>query len=228
MNSLTFSVRPVSGTEPVRWGFIPNFPEVETVEPTDLPPVEDPVWEARYDNDTEFRKHTTRRFELLEQKTTVATGRAVQSTIEVLSGLAVREIMAEKLGCCLYPDPHRHGGGLHVTRPGGYLHTHLDYAKHPILPDRERRVNLIAFMNRVWEPEWGGEFVLTDPSGVPVVRVPPTPGALLWFETGDLSYHGHLPVTGPVDRVTMAVYLLSDARPGTTRTRALFMPRRDK
>jgi Rps23 Pro-64 3,4-dihydroxylase Tpa1-like proline 4-hydroxylase len=38
---------------------------------------------------------------------------------------------------------------------------HLDYSIHPIT-GKERRVNLIIYMNKDWKEEWGGELNLWE------------------------------------------------------------------
>ncbi len=131
-----------------------------------------------------------------------------------------------RVGYTLEDDPTMHGGGVHVTDPGGWLNCHVDYAAHPYLSGKERRLNLIAFLNPEWHREWGGALQLCDPMGNAVKEIYPEPGLLVAFETGDESYHGVSKVTGPVPRITAAVYFLSDLRPGVTRKRALFMPNR--
>lgn len=59
-------------------------------------------------------------------------------------------------------DPYLHGGGLHCHPPGGKLDIHLDYMVHPLLPTKERRLNLIVFLNKNWLPEYQGELQLWD------------------------------------------------------------------
>ncbi len=129
----------------------------------------------------------------------------------------------------LQSDPLLHGGGIHISGPGGQLNIHLDYSKHPRLPLLERRINCILYLVPEWKESWGGATVLTAPDGHTVIeRIYPKPGRLLAFETNDLSYHGVEPVTCPegVERITMATYYLSHIRPGITRERALFVPNR--
>lgn len=129
----------------------------------------------------------------------------------------------------LQSDPLLHGGGIHRSGPGGALSIHLDYARHPLLPHLERRINVIVYLVPRWEEEWGGATVFTKPDGATVLnRVYPKPGRLLAFITDDLSYHGVEPVTCPegIERVTLATYYLSPIREGVTRERALFIPNR--
>ena len=204
-----------SGREPFRWWVFDGC-EFGVVVP---PPPDDLAWEARYDNDAERGKRTTRR---------IADVPGLLPLFERLRSAASLAEWSARLGCPVEDDPTLHGGGLHVTGPGGWLNTHLDYDRHPHVPDRRRAVNLIAFLNPEWRPEWGGALCLCDPSGAVVERIHPTPGRLAAFEVSDLSYHGVEPVAAdcPAERVTAAVYFLSAATAANTRQRAMFLPTR--
>lgn len=215
-----------SGVTPCRWWLWRDaVPAVDPVLISKLPGAWWSGWEARYDNDVERGKRSLRDpYALPPVFAEILTRMQSDSWLRRVSGL---------LGYEVENDPSLHGGGLHVTDPGGYLGTHLDYAAHPFLPGKERRVNLIAFLNPVWRKEWGGELRLCDPLGRVVKQFLPEPGLVVGFETGDESYHGVNPILkdekGLVPpRVTTAVYYLSDLRPGVTRQRALFMPSRSQ
>lgn len=202
------------GLDPVRWWVIDDF--APPVDLGSIPPVASSVWEAVYDNDAERAKRTTRDLDAVGLAPLFARLRSPEAVAE----------WSARLGYPVEDDHLLHGGGLHVTGPGGWLNTHLDYDRHPFIPDRRRALNLILFLNPEWRPEWGGALVLCDPGGEVVTRIEPKPGRLAAFEVGDLSYHGVEPVTGPVERVTAAVYYLSEATPNNTRRRALFLPTR--
>lgn len=205
------------GVEPFRWwvfdGWCPPWPDLVR-----LPVPSSDCWEARYDNDCERAKLTTRKAGWLS----FLTG-DLFPTMEAHGGEWRR-----RLGYPVRPDPTMHGGGLHVMLPGGHLSTHLDYDAHPLVAGERRALNLIAFLNPEWRAEWGGGLQLCDPMGEVKKRILPAPGRMVAFEVGDTSYHGvgrvadHAP-----PRVTAAVYYLSPAGPANTRRRALFIPNRN-
>lgn len=202
------------GADPVRWWAFDGA--VGPVDPADVPHKSDPFWEARYENDCEAGKRTSRR---------VDRPAGFWPALVALRSRAAE--WSARLGYPVEDDPTLHGGGLHVTAPGGWLSPHLDYDLHPHLPGRRRALNLIAFLNPEWRDEWGGALVLCDPMGAVVTRLRPRPGRVVAFEVGDLSYHGVEPVAPAApERVTAAVYYLSAAGPGNTRRRALFLPNR--
>jgi hypothetical protein len=203
-----------SGTHPFRWWVFDGWGP--TYHLPNLPAASAPVWEARYENDAERRKRTTRR---------VGDVYGMSAIFDRLRSLA--DEWSARLGYPVGDDPTLHGGGVHVTEAGGVLGVHLDYDRHPVLADRRRALNLILFLNPEWRPKWGGALVLCDPMGEVVRRISPAPGRLAAFECSDLSYHGVEPTAPDAPpRLTAAVYYVSEAGPTNTRTRALFMPSR--
>lgn len=205
------------GSDPVRWwvfdGWHESHGEVAFWNAVPGPAWEG--WEAKYDNDAERGKRTTRRIDWLP------LWGPLFGRMRRLAGE-----WSERLGYAVEDDPYMHGGGLHVTGPGGYLSCHLDYDLSPVVLGKRRALNLIAFLNPEWREEWGGALCLCDPVGNVVRRFYPAPGRLLAFETNDLSYHAVEEVTGPAERVTAAVYFLAEPGPWNVRRRAMFLPKR--
>lgn len=188
---------------------------IKPVSDDDIPSLDSPQWEARYDNELEQGKLTLRKPEgVLAERLKECVGSMMEWRI--------------RFGAELCEDPTLHGGGIHLMKAGGWLQTHLDYAKHPKLNGKERRLNIIAFLHPEWKPEWGGHLLLADPMGKPVVEIEPKPGRVVAFETSDNSYHGVRQLSKDAKpRVTAAVYLITNLRDGVTRERALFMPNRN-
>jgi Rps23 Pro-64 3,4-dihydroxylase Tpa1-like proline 4-hydroxylase len=206
-------MKTTSGCCPFRWWMTDNW--CTPIDLCWLPSREKPIWEARYDNDCESGKRTTRQLPL-----------DYTETMAMMRDPTLAELFSRILGYEVVNDETNHGGGLHVTEPGGWLNTHLDYDAHPHKPGWRRALNLIAFTNATWREEWGGALQFCDPLGKVVHQVYPRPGRLVAFEVSDLSYHGVSEITGHVCRVTVACYLLARASEQNTRQRALFMPKR--
>ncbi|NES82115.1 MAG: 2OG-Fe(II) oxygenase, partial [Moorea sp. SIO2B7] len=61
----------------------------------------------------------------------------------------------------IIPDPHFVGGGLHQIETGGYLKVHADFNRHNRLR-LDRRLNLLIYLNKNWQEEYGGHFELWD------------------------------------------------------------------
>lgn len=129
----------------------------------------------------------------------------------------------------LEADPHLHGAGLHAyPADGGKLDVHLDYSVHPV-SGKERRVNLIVYLNKDWDAAWGGQLQLWDAKMEKCCElVQPAYNSAVLFRTSDVSYHGlPVPMVGPAGefRKSIAIYYVSDVRPGAAqRLKAEFVP----
>lgn len=187
-----------------------------------VPPTTWAHW-VHYDNDCERYKRTCNATAFLPEPIT--------QLIHAMNDTAWIDRCRERLGIAdaLGRDPLLHGAGLHVTGAGGWLQPHLDYALHPRIPNAERRLNCVLFLNPEWPTSWGGAFELYDDAGQEVIaRVAPKSNTAVIWEPTDTAYHGTQAVTcpGKRERVTIAVYYLGPVRPYTTRKRALFVPKR--
>jgi hypothetical protein len=121
----------------------------------------------------------------------------------------------------LVPDPQYRGGGLHQILPGGYLEVHADFNRHPDT-GLDRRVNVLLYLNRDWEPVWGGQLELWDASMTRAVRrIDPTFNRMVVFTITDHAFHGHPePLRCPPGRArrSLAFYYYSDGRPPPERS----------
>jgi len=125
--------------------------------------------------------------------------------------------------CNLEKDPHLHGAGLHYYPSGGTLDMHLDYSIHP-KSGKERRVNLLVYLNREWSREFGGELLLMPSNDAGLMSkdtdvepklVTPAWNQAVLFRTTELSWHGLPgPITSPmkIGRKSVAIYYVSDPR----------------
>lgn len=182
-----------------------------------------PSW-VHYNNECEFRKRTSNK-EI----------RALSFWNDVLLYLTSDTIFSERIDDLPYlntgalvNDPYMYGSGCHVTDPGGYLQTHLDYAQHPKTPHYERRLNLVLFLNPEWKKEWGGHLEMYDDMGAQLeCSIEPRFNRAVIWEASDLAFHaGGLVSLDAPPRVTATAYYLGAARPNATRKRALYVPRR--
>jgi hypothetical protein len=106
----------------------------------------------------------------------------------------------------LLMDPLFHGGGLHESVRGGWLNIHADWTKHPSLP-LTRRLNLIIYLNRDWDRNWGGELELCDSATKTCrAKVLPVFNRAVLFPTTSETLHGFpTPITCPVDRTRKSI-----------------------
>jgi 2OG-Fe(II) oxygenase superfamily len=121
----------------------------------------------------------------------------------------------------LIGDPHCHHGGLHQTSSGGFLKVHEDQIVQPALR-LQRRINVIVYLNRGWQPEWGGELELWDRAmSRCCTRIEPRFNRVVVFDTVG-SNHGHPDPAavppGVVRRSAALYYYVSPAHPSASST----------
>jgi Rps23 Pro-64 3,4-dihydroxylase Tpa1-like proline 4-hydroxylase len=91
----------------------------------------------------------------------------------------------------LIPDPFFQGGGLHEIATGGKLGIHADFRIHRRLA-LQRRINVLIYLNKGWQPEWGGDLELWDRDMKTCVhRIEPLFNRCVVFNTDADSFHGH-------------------------------------
>jgi 2-oxoglutarate-Fe(II)-dependent oxygenase superfamily protein len=107
----------------------------------------------------------------------------------------------------LIPDPYYEGGGLHCSRPGAILTPHTDFHYYDRLA-LFRRINLLLYLNPVWEESFGGCLELWEKgSKKPAKLIIPKWGTCVIFRTDDRSVHGFsTPVTKDFWRCSIALY----------------------
>lgn len=113
----------------------------------------------------------------------------------------------------LLDDPDLVGGGCHQILRNGFLDVHVDFNFHPT-KKIHRRLNLLLYLNKGWQEEWGGCLELWDMAGKQKVHeVYPLFNRAMLFETSEVSYHGHpTPLNCPPDvaRKSLAVYYYTE------------------
>lgn len=116
----------------------------------------------------------------------------------------------------LIPDPHYAGGGCHELRPGGFLKVHADFNWHKQMR-LDRRINLLIYLNKDWQSEYGGSLELWDTTmSHKVAEYAPLFNRCVIFNTTDTSFHGNpVPVNCPPDRSrqSLAFYYYTNGRP---------------
>lgn len=114
----------------------------------------------------------------------------------------------------LHADVTLDGGGVHRCYRGGFLNIHADFTAHHTIQHWRRRVNLLLYLNPVWDPSWGGDLELWDRDMQHcVTTVAPVGNRMLLFSTDEHSYHGHPdPLRAPdgVARQSLALYYFTD------------------
>ena len=115
----------------------------------------------------------------------------------------------------LLADEELDGGGIHETGPRGHLDVHVDF-NYIEKRQLHRRLNILVYFNKDWQPEWGGNIELWDKE----VKVchhsfKPVLNRCVLFETNEISCHGVTAVTCPpgVSRKSFAAYYYTKEAP---------------
>ncbi|HVS76702.1 MAG TPA: 2OG-Fe(II) oxygenase, partial [Steroidobacteraceae bacterium] len=109
----------------------------------------------------------------------------------------------------LIPDPHLHAAGYMKVEPGGFLGLHYDFATQRELK-LDRRINVLLYLNRDWQPEWGGQLELHSNStpGSPsrrLLEIEPLFNRMVIFNTPH-ALHGHTrPIACPAGRARLCL-----------------------
>lgn len=91
----------------------------------------------------------------------------------------------------LIPDPYFLGGGLHEIERGGKLNVHADFTLHPKMK-LVRRINLLIYLNKAWQSDYGGNLELWDAKMERCIRsIEPRFNRCVIFTTDNQSFHGH-------------------------------------
>lgn len=116
----------------------------------------------------------------------------------------------------LLADNTWEGAGIHRISSGGKLGIHADFNWHKKML-AHRRINLLLYMNKNWEQEWGGNLELWERDlSAKVIDIAPIFNRAVIFNITDDAYHGHpIPMTTPSDvfRFSFALYYFTKERP---------------
>tara|TARA_Y100000739_G_scaffold226367_1_gene233783 strand:+ start:448 stop:1281 length:834 start_codon:yes stop_codon:yes gene_type:complete len=92
----------------------------------------------------------------------------------------------------LIPDHELGSGGVHRSTTGGYLNIHADFTVHPYNHDWHRRVNVLIYLNKKWDNNWGGQLELWDKKMENcITKISPIFNRCVIFNTDYNSFHGH-------------------------------------
>ena len=125
----------------------------------------------------------------------------------------------------LISDPSLRAGGLHLIKSGGKLGVHADFKYHRVT-GWKRKINLITYLNKDWEKEYGGSLQLWDKDVKYCFKeIFPFFNTTVIFQTDDNSYHGHpepLDCPDNVFRRSLATYyyVLHDEDINNTRVKS--------
>lgn len=121
----------------------------------------------------------------------------------------------------LRPDDSLSGGGTHENLHGQELDPHVDF-NYDFRTGLHRRLNLLLYLNKEWDENWGGSIELHSdprhPESNEVKSFSPIFNRCLIFETNEYSWHGFPRIQLPqnkrhLSRKSFSIYLYSKDRP---------------
>ncbi|MFV0244814.1 MAG: 2OG-Fe(II) oxygenase [Qingshengfaniella sp.] len=129
----------------------------------------------------------------------------------------------------LIPDPYFAGGGVHMVANGGHLDIHADFNHNAIL-NLERRLNVLIYLNKDWQKDYGGSFEIWNNEMTELVdSFVPLFNRMVCFNTGSSTWHGNPdPVNHPQGqpRMSLALYYYTATWDPTKKAHTtLFKPR---
>jgi hypothetical protein len=140
----------------------------------------------------------------------------IQELNKVLASQEFLDLLSHVTGMPrLLADDQLVGGGIHQTGPRGHLDVHVDfnYIKER---DLHRRLNILIYFNKDWQPEWGGNIELWDEHVKNcAASFSPIFNRCVVFETNEISFHGVSAVKCPPDhaRKSFAAYYYTREAP---------------
>lgn len=168
-------------------------------------------------NSIDWQKFDTKAEKKLASNHELQMGEATRNLLYHLNSSTFITFLEKLTGIDgIIPDPHFVGGGLHQIQRGGFLKMHVDFNHHTQLK-LDRRLNLLIYLNKNWQEEYGGYLELWDKDMTQCEqKILPIFNRCVVFSTTDFSYHGHPePLTCPEGqtRKSLALYYYSNGRP---------------
>jgi Rps23 Pro-64 3,4-dihydroxylase Tpa1-like proline 4-hydroxylase len=140
----------------------------------------------------------------------------IQKLNEVLASQEFLDLLSHVTGMPrLLADDQLVGGGIHQTGPRGHLDVHVDF-NYIRERDLHRRLNILIYFNKDWQPEWGGNIELWDRDVKTCAHsFSPIFNRCVVFETNEISFHGVSAVQCPPDRArkSFAAYYYTKEAP---------------
>jgi Rps23 Pro-64 3,4-dihydroxylase Tpa1-like proline 4-hydroxylase len=141
---------------------------------------------------------------------------------EIIGGKPFLELVSRLSGIPdLILDPKMYGGGTHENLHGQELDVHVDF-NYDETQGLHRRLNLIVYLNKDWQTEWGGAIEIhsnpRDPQTNEITAYDPLFNRAVMFETNEISWHGFPRIDLPpgkrhLSRKSISIYLYTTTRP---------------
>lgn len=107
-----------------------------------------------------------------------------------------------------FVDPKNHGGGLHQGQGNSKLDMHLDFNYHPLHNNWWREMNLLLYLNKNWQENYGGHLKIRDLRTDEETALSVPFNTLIIQKCSDYSLHGYDLTSFPegIFRTSIATY----------------------
>lgn len=169
---------------------------------------------GRLPEESEHRSNTIRQ---VKQERSCNLGPSTQLVLSELQGPVFRKFLSELTGIDgLLPDPSNWMAGVHTTPRGGFTLVHRDFRRHHVT-GLYHRVNVLLYLNRGWQENFGGALELWPPSMSEARQcIQPNFNTMVIFETHDQTLHGLPEVVNCPEgqsRLSLATYFYTEDPP---------------
>ena len=108
----------------------------------------------------------------------------------------------------VFIDNTFYGGGIHQGKKGSFLDMHADFNYHPIQNNWYRNLNLLLYINKDWQPDYGGNLRLEDGRNSEKTEVAVPFNRLAIMHCRSYTLHGYDPINFPEGtyRTSIAAY----------------------
>lgn len=149
---------------------------------------------------------------------------------EVIAGKEWYDIMSRLTGIeGLHTTADSLGSGVHQGKNGSYVDVHIDVNMNP-KTNLWRRINLLIYLNKNWQPEYGGDLEIWDKQMTKCYnKVSPTFNRAVIFLTDDNSPHGYSKINVPEgeSRKSFYTYYYTEPDASTVYRDSKFLSRPD-
>jgi hypothetical protein len=108
----------------------------------------------------------------------------------------------------VFIDNEFYGGGIHQGKAGSFLDMHADFNYHPLKENWFRNLNLLLYLNKGWQKEYGGELKLEHSDTGEKVDVDVPFNRFVVMHSRGYTLHGYDPIKFPEGkfRTSIAAY----------------------
>lgn len=140
---------------------------------------------------------------------------------DMVTSPAFAAFLGSATGLNVFIDPMFFGGGFHQGGDGSFLDMHVDFNMHPMHSTWLRTFNLILYLNRDWQDDFGGELLVKNGPDGELRAIAPVFNRAVIMTTDERTFHGYRKMSLPpgVTRKSVATYAYQLVEEGAVKDR---------